>query len=183
MPACADTNRSRSPVIGSAPPASRTRSLGWPRSRGAGLAAALRVRLLDRRDQLRLGHLRTAADVQLLRDVEQVLLAGIRVDAARGPGLGAAPAGRLGVARTLLRLRLPMVADLLERVLDRGQRGPMGALALAVLLHGRVVRLDVRVLCLLGRSLERLGDVVTCWHACGVAPSRDAVNRVIRAVM
>jgi hypothetical protein len=42
-----------------------------------------------------------------------------------------------------------VVADLLERVLHGGERGAVGALALAVLLDGGVVRLDERFLRLL----------------------------------
>ena len=44
-----------------------------------------------------------------------------------------APAGGLGVARTLLLLGLPVVAGLLERVLQRGERGAVCPFTLAVL--------------------------------------------------
>src|SRR6185295_5387468 len=104
-----------------------------------GLAGAPVVRLLDRLNQLNLGHPAAAADLKPLRQIQQVRLAGVGVDAAGGLGPGAAAARRLGVTRALLGLGLPVVADLLERVLDRRERGAVGAFALAVLLDGRVV--------------------------------------------
>src|SRR5206468_1684248 len=60
------------------------------------------------------------------------------------------------VARPRLVLRLPVVADLLEVVLERGVRRAMRALALAVLLGGAVVRLRELPLRLGGRALERV---------------------------
>src|SRR5689334_23933003 len=74
---------------------------------------------LDRHHQLVLAHPRAARHAKALGDVVEVRLRGVRVDAASGltvvemgPRLGAAP-GRLRVARPLLDLLLPVVADLL----------------------------------------------------------------------
>ena len=79
------------------------------------------VRALDRLHELGLVHPRAALHAQALGDVVEVRLRGVRVDAASrvtvvevGPRLGAA-AGGLRVARALLGLLLPVVADLLER--------------------------------------------------------------------
>src|SRR5690349_12943972 len=143
-------------------------------------AGAAVVGLLDRLDQLRLGHPATAGDLQLLRLIHQVLLARVRVDPAGRLGLRVAPAGRLGVARTLPFLRLPMVAGLLERVLQRGERGAVGPLALAVLLDRGVMRLDVSVLRLLRRPPYRAGHVFSRWHdnlLMTSVPARDRLKR------
>jgi hypothetical protein len=60
------------------------------------------------------------------------------IDAAGGAALAAAsglPALRvLAVARTFLLLSLPVVADFLEGMLERGERDPVGGLTIAVLL-------------------------------------------------
>src|SRR5437868_7039994 len=114
-------------------------------------------------------HARAPADVELLRLlVELVLAAAIVVHAAEGLALAAAR--RLAALRgariggTLVGLRLPMVADLLERVLERGERGAMGARALAVFLHRAVMGLDPGALRLCGRALERTRQSFTSRH-------------------
>src|SRR3954467_9390308 len=100
------------------------------------------VRLLDRVDQLVLVHLRAALDVEPTGEVLQVLLARVRVDApGRRQVAAAVTAGRLLVGRTVLGLGLPVVAHLLVGVLERGERGAVRALALAVAVDGGVVRL------------------------------------------
>src|SRR5690348_4904047 len=85
-----------------------------------GLGRLPAVGLADGVDQLALVHAAAAVDVELAGHVHQVGLRGIGVDPAGR--LATAAAGRgtaassLGVARALLRLRLPVVADLLEGV-------------------------------------------------------------------
>src|SRR5215203_2164428 len=85
-------------------------------------------------------------------------LARVGIHARRGvAGLRprrASTAGRLRVAGTLLSLGLPVVADLLERVLERAQRDAMGGLAVAVVLLGRFQGVDVGLLRLRRRPLE-----------------------------
>src|SRR6266545_1834617 len=133
----------------------------------ARLARAAVVGLLDRLDQLLLGHARAAADVEPLGDVHQVLLGGVGVDPAgrlATPPGGRAAAGRLRIARALLALFLPLVADLLERVLERGERGAVRPLALAVLLDRRVVRLAPGLLRLSGRAPQGAGQLLACRH-------------------
>src|SRR3954452_10566985 len=51
---------------------------------GSALAGLLVVGLLDRVDQVVRGHPRPAGDVELLRDVHEVLLRRVRVDAPGG---------------------------------------------------------------------------------------------------
>src|SRR5215207_9786812 len=65
----------------------------------------------------------------------------------------------LRVRRALLVLGLPVVADLLERVLDGRPRGLVRAGLAVVGLLGRVERLRVRALGLRGGALERAGQV------------------------
>src|SRR3954452_6459372 len=142
----------------------------------AGLRGLPAVRLLDRVDQLGLRHRGAAADLQPARDVEQVLLGGVRVDALGGLRRRVAAAGGLAVRRALPALRLPVVADLLERVLQRRERRAVGALALAVLLDGAVVRLRPGLLGLLRRALERAGEFVLGWHDVHLSPGRREVG-------
>src|SRR4051794_20774327 len=91
-------------------------------------------------------------------------LAGVRVHAPGRLRVGVPAAGRLGVARPLLLLGLPVVADLLERMLDRGERGAVRPLALAVLLDCGVVGLGVGVLRLLRRPFQRARHVLASRH-------------------
>src|SRR5947209_7542908 len=89
-------------------------------------------------------HPRPAANAQVPGPlVELPLRMAEHVDAAErlaGPVPGCpSAAGRLRIRRALVVLRLPMVADLLERVLQCGEGRSMGALALAVRLDGAVV--------------------------------------------
>src|SRR5512144_3267397 len=105
-------------------------------ARAGGLAA---VGLVDRLDQLPLRHPGPALHAQPLGDVEQVRLRRVRVHAAGGLRRAlAAAAGRLRVRRPLGPFGLPVVADLLERVLERGERRAVRPLPLAVRLHRRV---------------------------------------------
>ena len=70
----------------------------------------------------------TGRDVQPLGQLVQVLLASMSIDATRRVGLRVAGAPfRLLVRRPALLLLLPVVADLLEGVLQRGERGPVRA--------------------------------------------------------
>ena len=90
------------------------------------------------------------------RDIHQVRLRRVGVDAfGRGSrGIGAT-AARPRVGWALLGLRLPVVADLLEAVLERVVGDAVRALAFAVLLDGRVVHLGERPLRLRRRLLQR----------------------------
>src|SRR5690606_38122879 len=133
----------------------------------AALPGALRVLLLDRVDELVLGHLRAPLDVQLAGGVEEILLR--RVGVHSSGGLAALPrlrrrALRLLVRRALVLLGLPVVAHLMELVLEGGERGAVCAFALAVGLHRGVVRLAPRPLRLLGRALDRRRHLFTRWH-------------------
>src|SRR3954452_10573057 len=110
----------------------------------AALAGLTVVGTLDRCHQLVLVHPRPAPDVEPAGDLHQVLLRGVGIDAAgRLTATSRIPArlGRLSIGRALLVLGLPVVADLLEPVLQGAERRAVGALALAVLVDGRVVRL------------------------------------------
>src|SRR3954447_21720996 len=105
--------------------------------------------------ELLLGHLGAAADVRALRALVEILLAvADHVDAAVGP-LRPVPGGRatlggLRVRGSLLVLGLPVVADLLERVLDRRPRRLVRAGLGVVLVLCRVERLGVGALRLFG---------------------------------
>ena len=107
----------------------------------------------DRLAEFLLGHLRAAADAELGRPVHQFLLRAAQdVDAAGGPAL-VLPRPRAGgplVGGTLVALRLPVVADLPERVLDRVESDPVGYLLVVVGVQGTVVRLGEGLLRLLG---------------------------------
>src|SRR5205085_2777614 len=75
----------------------------------------------------------------------------------------AAPRGvRIGRARVVL--GLPVVAHLLERVLERGEGGPVGALTLAVRLHRAVVRLGPGPLGLGRRAPDRRRHLLPGGH-------------------
>src|SRR4051795_8758616 len=119
------------------------------------------VRLLDGVDELLLLHLRAAGDRQPLGDVEQVLLGGVGVDAALGL-LARVPATgglRVGGPLPAAGLLLPVVADLLEAVLDGGPGDLVRAALIAVLVDGRVVCLGIGALRLARRALERAGEL------------------------
>src|SRR5690606_39583710 len=118
------------------------------------------VRALDRLDELVLRHRRPSVHVEPARDVEHVHLRLVRVDAARGVrrGLETALLGAL-VRRPGLVLRLPVVADLLVRVLERRERHAPRTRLRAVLLHRRVVRLGERALRLVVGALQRARDL------------------------
>src|SRR5215212_3458923 len=137
----------------------------------------------DRLAELFLGHARAAADVELLRARVQLLLrAAADVDAAGGsaaaPACGTARSRCLIVRRPLRPLRLPVVADLLERMLEGGHRGAVRPFALAVGLDGAVVRLLVGALRLGRRALQGAGQVSgACRHP--VPPSSGANAHVI----
>src|SRR5215813_7611626 len=113
----------------------------------------------DRARELALRHLRAALDAESPGAVVQLLLRVLLdVDAAEGLAL-AAPLLRggllrAGVARARLVLRHPAVAALLVRVLERGHRGAVRPLALAVLLDGGVVGPGERPLGLPPRPLQ-----------------------------
>ena len=68
-------------------------------------------------------------------------------------GIGST-AARPGIGRPLLSLRLPVVADLLEAVLQRVVGDAVRTLTFAVLLGGRIVHLGERPLRLGGRLLQ-----------------------------
>src|SRR5206468_543490 len=108
------------------------------------------VRLPDGFDELGLVHRGPARDVELPGDVHEVALGRVGVDALRRPGRAVASrratAGSLRIAGALVLLGLPSVADFLVRVLQRGERGTVRALAFAVCLDRGVVRLDPRLL-------------------------------------
>src|SRR4030095_12597080 len=110
-----------------------------------------------------------------------VVLAGVGVDAAgRGPVRVHAALG-LGIAGAALLLRLPVVADLLERVLQRRQGGAVRALAVAVLLGRAVQGLGVRVLGLLRRTLDGAGQVLSRRHTPELPPRRRAQSSESRS--
>src|SRR6478609_11965212 len=94
-------------------------------------AAGSAVGLLDRVDQLGLGHGGPPGYVQPPREVHQMRLRRIGVDAfCRGPLGVRATAARSGVRRPPLRLGLPVVAHLLETVLQGAVGDAVGAFAL-----------------------------------------------------
>src|SRR5215217_8910958 len=104
--------------------------------------------LADGLRQLGLGHAGTALDPELPGPLVQLLLGvadGVdaRVGLARALPRRLAALGRLRVGRALALLGLPVVALLLERVLDGREGGAVGPLALAVGLDGAVVGLAV----------------------------------------
>jgi len=70
----------------------------------------------------------------------------------------------LAVARTLLLLSLPVVADLLEGVLERGECGAVRPLTLAVLLGRRIVRLAPGLLRLARRATQGGRHFLLGWH-------------------
>src|SRR4051794_27137995 len=110
----------------------------------AALAGLTLVGTLDRRHPLVLAPARPAPDVEPAGAPHQVLLRGVGIAAAGSPpATSRIPArlGRLSIGRALLVLGLPVVADLLEPVLQGAERRAVSALALAVLIDGRVVRL------------------------------------------
>src|SRR5215204_1943153 len=134
----------------------RSRRRGRMRRRRSGRAgtrcwrnSALLAR--DRVRQLALRHRRPPLDPGLPGALVELLLGvAAHVDAAvralgRVAGLRA-PLGGLGVRRALAVLRLPVVADLLERVLDRRPRRLMGAGLGVVGLLGAVERLGIGAL-------------------------------------
>src|SRR4051812_19257599 len=118
------------------------------------------VRLLDLVDQFVLVHAGAARDVQSLGHIEQVRLRRVRVHTLLGLRGGVASAGSLAVRRSVLVFALPVVADLLVLVLECGECGAVCALALAVLLDRRVVRLGPERLSVLLRALERGGELL-----------------------
>src|SRR5579884_1855079 len=117
---------------------------------------------LDGFDQLALRHLRPGGDVEPLGHLGEMLLRGPLVDTAPRlvgpPRPGAAPC-RLRVRGTLALLGLPVVADLLEGVLEGAIGRLVGPAALAVLLRRVVVRLGEGVLGLLGRAPQGRGQL------------------------
>src|SRR3954468_379974 len=134
---------------------------------GPALAGLAGVGLLERLDQLVLAHPRPAGDVELPGHLVEVTLAGVGVHATGGLAAlartGSGPRG-LVVGRALLVLGLPMVADLLERVLQRRERRAVSPFPLAVLVHGRVVCRHPRVLRLLRRALQGGRQLLASWH-------------------
>src|SRR4051812_23400152 len=123
----------------------------------------------DRSPELFLVHSRAAANVQLACPVHELRLRrAIDIDATEGLALAissrCAALCRLGIGRTLPLLRLPVVVDLLERVLQRGESRSVRSLALAIGIDGAVVSLHPRLLGLLRRTLERAGNLVACGH-------------------
>src|SRR4051812_33157485 len=86
-------------------------------SAAAGLRGLTVVRLVDRRHELVLVHLRPTRDVELAGELHEVLLARVRIDAtgrlAVALSRGRAAFGRLLVRRALLLLGFPVVGDLL----------------------------------------------------------------------
>src|SRR5690606_13248144 len=118
------------------------------------------VGLLDRRHQLALVHRRPAPDVEPAGHLHQMLLGRVGVDALGGSAPGVrSTALRAAIRRTLLRLGLPVVAHLLETVLEGAVGDPVGPLPLAVLLDGRVVRLGESALRLGIGLLQRAGQL------------------------
>src|ERR1700730_7269300 len=110
-------------------------------------AAGLPAR--DRFCQLALGHVRAALDSELASaPVELLLGVGFDIDAAIGLAVVFARPRVSGprVRRAGPSLRLPVIAPLLEGVLQRRVRDTMGSFTLAVLLHSSVVRLGERPL-------------------------------------
>ena len=94
------------------------------------------VGLLDGRDQFALAHRRATRNIQPPGDFHEVLLRCVGVDALGRLALrvGAA-AARPGIGRPLLGFGLPVVADLLEAVLERVVGDPVRTFTFAVLLR------------------------------------------------
>src|SRR5436190_6252961 len=114
----------------------------------------------DRPRELLFRHRRPPRHAELARALVELLLRiAVEVDAAVGLPLPLPlllrRLRRARVARPLLVLRLPVVADLLVAVLERRVRGPVRPLPLAVLVDRRVVRLRERPLGALRRPRER----------------------------
>src|SRR5581483_1944810 len=129
---------------------------GWDMSRPDGLLLSG-----DGAGQLALRHLRAARDAEAPCPLVELLLR-VLLDVDAAERLPLAPALlrrrllRARIARAGLALRNPAVAALLVRALQRGHRRPVGALALAVLLGRRVVRLRERPLRLRAGALQRV---------------------------
>src|SRR5215207_9842297 len=121
--------------------------------------------LADGFGKLGLAHARAALDPELLGPLVQLLL-GVAVEVDAGEGLGRALAGRLAalgrlrVGRALALLGLPVVALLLERVLQGREGGAVGPLPLAVAVDGGVVGLAVGPLGLGRGPLQRARQVL-----------------------
>jgi hypothetical protein len=113
---------------------------------------------IDGLHQIRFRHLRPAFDLEPLRDIQEMRFARLGIDTSGSLGLalegGAATLCILAVARTLLVLRLPVIPDLLEGVFERTERDAMRRLAVPVGVLGRLQRVDVRLLRLLGRTRQ-----------------------------
>src|SRR4029453_16049910 len=92
------------------------------------------VRLLQRLDQFRFGHPRTALDAEPTGQLVQVPLGSVRIDSAGGRTVCADATLGLLVGGAGALLRLPAVADLLVRVLQRTEGHPICPLFIAVLL-------------------------------------------------
>ena len=94
------------------------------------------VGLVDGVHQFCFRHLRPAPDLEPLGDIQQMGFAGEGVDAPCGLGravpCGSTALGVLCVTRTLGVLGLPVIADLLERVLQGRERDAVCRLAVAV---------------------------------------------------
>src|SRR5262245_17940612 len=116
--------------------------------------------------QLALGHGRAAPDPELAGPAEQLVLA-VAVDVqapVRLPAGLAVAARRARVGRALVVLGLPVVADLLERVLQRRERGLVRSAALPVRLHRAVVGLRPRALRLRRRAPDGIWHLVPAGH-------------------
>src|SRR3984957_10194459 len=122
----------------------------------------LTVALLDCVDQLRLVHRGPTRYLEPAGNVEEMLLAGIGVDAFGGRDrvVQATPLGA-GIRRAFLFLGQPTVPDLFEAVFERRVRNAVGALFAPVLIGGRVVRLGEGALRFAVRALHGAGQLVS----------------------
>src|ERR1041385_1351285 len=128
----------------------------------------------DRRRQLFLGHAGAALDAHLARALQQLLLAAAQYVHAtvRTSAALTVTAGRVRIRRTLVALRLPVVAHLLVRVLERRERRHVRAASLAVRLDGAVVGFHPRAPRLRGRALDGVRYLVLARHRNDSLPTK-----------
>src|SRR5919198_506685 len=133
--------------------------------------AIARLRLFggDGPGELSLGHLRPTPHVKPSGTIHELVLGrAIEIDAAERLAFASAgttaplPGARIRWALVLL--GLPVGAHLLERVLERRDRGAVGALALAVRFDSAVVCLRPGLLGFLRRTPERPRHILRSRH-------------------
>src|SRR5437763_132559 len=118
-----------------------------------------------------------------------MFLAGVGVDSFSGGAVVVGTASLRALVRGALGfLGLPVIADFLETVLERGVGHPMGTLLAAVFLGGRVMRLAERSLRFAAGPLQRAGQLtllglttLCCFRHAFPSPSGVVIFRRIPA--